>query len=101
METRDVYFTFERQAYGSHRRPSKFLIDSFQFFGEPLEYHHSEFPPRNVEGTQFVKLFCRCGGCDFNDDGYGMHVYCCNCCGKYITVYRRIDHGQETRNQES
>jgi hypothetical protein len=30
-----------------------------------------------------------------------MHVYCCNCCGKYVTVYRRTEHGQETRSQES
>ncbi|UQS93002.1 hypothetical protein BRM13313_00072 [Salmonella phage BRM 13313] len=97
METRDVYFLYEQQAFGSLRRKTKFLVDSFQFDGELKEYSFRNFPPREVIGDQFVKLFCRCGGCDFNDDGYSMHVYCCNCCGKYITVYRRTDHGEDTK----
>lgn len=101
METRDVYFTYEQQAFGSARRPSKFLIDSYQFFGEDREHSHKEFPLRKVEGKQFVKLLCRCGGCDFSDDGYAMHVYCCNCCGKYVTVYRRNENGQTTPETES
>lgn len=101
MLTNDVYFKYARQTYGSYRVTDKFLIDSFQFEGETRKYSHKNFPPREVQGNQFVKLFCRCGGCDFTDDGYAMHVYCCNCCGKYVTVYRRTEHGQETRSQES
>lgn len=88
METRDVYFKYSKNAFGS-KVIEKFLIDSFHFDGEMREYSYKNFAPRNVEGNQFVKLFCRCGGCDFDEDGRSMHEYCCNCCGKYVTVYRR------------
>ncbi|AYJ73723.1 hypothetical protein PS5_168 [Salmonella phage PS5] len=97
METRDVYFVYEQQAFGSLRRKTKFLVDSFNFDGEGEIYSYQQFAPVEVRGTQFVKLFCRCGGCDFNDDGRWMHEYQCNCCGKYVTVYRRTDHGEDTK----
>lgn len=98
METRDVYFKYARQTFGPYRTTEKFLIDSFQFDGEMREYSYKHFPARNIEGGQFVKLFCRCGACDFNDDGRCMHEYQCNCCGKYIKVYRRTEHGQDTES---
>lgn len=101
MQTRDIYFKYERQAFGPYRSIDKFPIDSFCFDGESEVYSHEDFSPREVEGQQYVKLFCRCGACDFNDDGRFMHEYQCNCCGKYITVYRRTNHGEEIRNQES
>ena len=95
MLTKDVYFKYARQTFGSFRTVEKFLVDSFCFDGEPMEFHHSNFKPKEVVGNQFIKLFCRCGACDFNDNGRWMHEYQCNCCGKYITVYRRNEHGQD------
>lgn len=93
MQTKDVYFKYARQTFGPFRTVEKFLVDSFSFDGEPIEFHHSNFKPKEVEGDQFIKIFCRCGACDFNDDGRWMNEYQCICCGKYITVYRRIEHG--------
>ena len=86
MLTTDVYFKYDRQAFGPHRVEEKFLIDSFCFDGEALEHHRKDFTPKEVVGTQFVKLFCRCGCCDFNDDGRWMNEYQCNCCGKYNSL---------------
>lgn len=92
FNTKDVYFVYQRQAWGPLRRESKFLIDSFQFDGESRMYEHKNFKEHTLHGKQFVKLFCRCGSCDFNDDGRTMHEYCCQGCGKYVTVYRRNPH---------
>ena len=103
MESRmssDVYFVYDRQAWGPFRVRSKFLIDSFCFDGDARETSHTQFKPQKLVGNQFVKLFCRCGSCDFNDDGRFMHEYCCSVCGKYVKVYRRNNNGEETRSEE-
>lgn len=94
--TKDIYFKFERQAFGSGRRPDKFLIDSFCFDGESEIFKHQDFKPHRLSGNQYLKLFCRCGACNFNDDGRWMNEYCCESCGKYVTVYRRNPDDQET-----
>lgn len=100
METKDVWFVYERQAFGPHRLTDKFIIDSYNFDEECIVHRHQDFPSIKVEGNQFVKLLCRCGSCDFNDDGRWMNEYQCNCCGKYITVFRRDEHvKQEAPNQ--
>lgn len=100
MQTKDVWFVYEAQTFGSHRRTDKFLIDSFQFEGETVRLHHTEFKETTVTGKQFVKLLCRCGSCDFNEDGRFMNEYCCQSCGKYVLVHRRFDHeNQKTPNQ--
>ena len=98
-ETNDTYFVYQRQRFGPHRSTDKFLIDSFKFEDQYREYHHKDFRMHKVTGNQFVKLFCTCGACDFDDQGRYMHEYQCNCCGKYVTVYRR-NVNEEARTEE-